>query len=106
MLITIGTSIYGWLCDLNIAGINNSICSTVFGIGLSLQLMFFVFWIIPCVTGIVINCIYPVKEELELPRYHMQRIGSPRSVSPRITSPNPLNIKIPKSPKSSRNPLV
>lgn len=67
ILALIAFSIYGWLCTLNIIQDNRGFCSESLGIALILEIIFIIFWVIPISIQYILNCIYPLQNEIPDP---------------------------------------
>ena len=95
----IGFSVHGWLCIENIIQDDKKFCVISFNIAILLELAFIIFWLIPCILGILLNCMYPVKPQETraiAPRLEVARI--------RISYNNLHTIHESPRRKSSRSP--
>jgi hypothetical protein len=63
LMTLIGFSVHGWLCIQNIIQDDKKFCVISFNIAILLELAFIIFWLIPFLLGMILNCIYPVNPE-------------------------------------------
>jgi len=74
LVLAIGFSVYGWMCQFNAIHGPTPYCNESFNFAIILELMFIIVFFIPLLISALFNCIFPSPKENSLTRVTLNSI--------------------------------